>query len=325
MNDQKIKNLFFAIIIFALVIIINLFLITNESVKNIILIILICSAFLYLLFASNIILQLKDYERAVIFTFGKVNRVGGPGWTIVLPIIEKHVLVSLRTQVVDVPVQQIITKDNIRVTIDAILYLSVDSAKESVINSVIKVEDYKKASSLYVISRLRDVLGEFDLANVITNTESINKKITESLKDVAKEWGIKINAVEIRDLQIPEEIIESMHRQKAAVQRKLAVFEDAESEKAKIVAIRDATDQLSDKTMLYYYIKALEKIGEGQSSKIIFPMEVTNLLQSVSKKLDSGSLKVNKTEKEQFAEYLPLIQNYLKNAQIADKPKKKKK
>jgi len=322
MDEKKLKNLFFAALIFGIILAISLFLIIDETIKQIMLIVLIVVAFIYLLFASNIILQLKDYERAVVFRFGKVNRVGGPGWTIVLPFIEKHVFLTLRTQVVDVPIQQIITKDNIKVTIDAILFLSIEKDKESIINSVIKVEDYKKAASYYVIAMLRDILGEFILTDVISNTENINKRITEQVKIVAKEWGIKINSVEIRDLQIPEDIIEAMHKQKAAVQRKLAIFEDAESEKAKISAIREATEQLSDKTILYYYIKALEKVGEGQSSKIIFPMELTSLLNNISKKINAGNTNINGREKKQLEEYLPLIQSYLGNV---EKKRKKKK
>lgn len=313
MGEQKLKNLFFAALVFGILLIIGLFLIADETIKQIILIVLIIAAAAYLLFISNTILQLKDYERAVVFRFGKVNRVGGPGWTFIFPFIEKYTYVTLRTQVVDVPVQQIITKDNIKVTIDAILFLSIENNKESIINSVIKVEDYKKAASFYVVAMLRDILGEFMLTDVISNTESINKKITDEMKGVAKEWGIKVNAVEIRDLQIPEEIVEAMHKQKAAVQRKLAIFEEAESEKAKINAIREATEQLSDKTILYYYIKALEKVGEGQSSKIIFPMELTSLLNSISTKINSGNTNINHTEKKQLAEYLPVIQGYLDN------------
>jgi len=314
MDEQKIKNISFTIVFFTIIILITLFVVANETIKQIILGILCFVALIYLAFVTNIILQLKDYERAVIFRFGKVNRVGGPGWTFVLPFIEKPNITTLRTQVIDVPTQQVITRDNIRITIDAILFISVDSPKESVINSVVKVEDYRKAATFYVISMLRDILGEFDLIDVISNTESINKRLTESLKGVAKEWGIKVNSVEIRDLQIPEEIIESMHKQKAAVQKKLAIFEEAESEKAKIMAIKDATDALSDKTVLYYYIKALEKVGEGQSTKIIFPMELTSLLHSISNKLEMGKLpKINHEEKEKLTEYLPLVQSYLKN------------
>lgn len=315
MDEQKLKNIFFAALVFGVVLTGTIFFILDESIKQIILIILIIVAFIYLLFSSNTILQLKDYERAVIFRFGKVNRVGGPGWTITLPFIEKYSYVTLRTQVVDVPVQQIITKDNIKVTIDAILFLSIENNKESIVNSVVKVEDYKKAASYFVVAMLRDILGEFMLTDVISNTENINKKITEDIKSVAKEWGIKVNSVEIRDLQIPEEIVESMHKQKAAVQKKLAIFEEAESERAKINAIREATENLSDKTILYYYIKALEKVGEGQSSKIIFPMELTGLLQTISKKIDSGNLNINSREKKELTEYLPIVQGYLEKTE----------
>lgn len=314
MEEQKTKNFFFGAALILILILVAWFLIANETIKQIVLIVLIIVATIYLLFKFEIILQLKDYERAVIFRFGKVNRVGGPGWTFVLPFIEKPNHVTLRTQVIDVPTQQVITRDNIRITIDAILFISVDREKESVINSVVKVEDYKKAATFYVIAMLRDILGEFDLIDVISNTESINKRLTEALKGVAKEWGIKVNSVEMRDLQIPEEIVESMHKQKAAVQKKLAIFEEAESERAKINAIREATEGLSDKTILYYYIKALEKVGEGQSSKIIFPMELTNLLSSISDKINSGKTpRINHNEKEKLAAYLPLIKSYVEN------------
>jgi regulator of protease activity HflC (stomatin/prohibitin superfamily) len=314
MEEQKTKNFFFGAALILILILVAWFLIANETIKQIVLIVLIIVATIYLLFKFEVILQLKDYERAVIFRFGKVNRVGGPGWTFVLPFIEKPNLVTLRTQVIDVPTQQVITRDNIRITIDAILFISVDREKESVINSVVKVEDYKKAATFYVIAMLRDILGEFDLIDVISNTESINKRLTEALKGVAKEWGIKVNSVEMRDLQIPEEIVESMHKQKAAVQKKLAIFEEAESERAKINAIKEATEGLSDKTILYYYIKALEKVGEGQSSKIIFPMELTNLLSSISDKINSGKTpRINHNEKEKLAAYLPLIKSYVEN------------
>lgn len=313
MNEEKTKNLFFSIIFFSIVLIIALFLIVNPKIKLIVLISLSVILLIYFLFKLEIVLQLKDYERAVIFRFGKVNRVGGPGWTLLLPFIEKSNIVTLRTQVIDVPVQQIITKDNIRLTIDAVLFISVNKEKESVINSVVKVEDYKKAATFFVISTLRDVLGEFDLMDVISNTENINQKLTEALTKVAKEWGIKVNSVEMKDIQIPEEIIESMHKQKAAVQKKLAVFEEVESERAKITAIREATETLSDKTILYYYIKALEKIGEGESTKLIFPLELTSLLHSISNKINTGKdLSLNKTEKEKLKEYLPVIKKYIR-------------
>lgn len=324
MNEQKTKNLFFSMLFFILIIVITIFFISDERIQLAIIILISAIILIYFAFKFNIILQLSDYERALVFRFGKVNRVGGPGWTFILPFIEKPIITTLRTQVIDIPPQQVITKDNIRLNIDAILYLSVENSKEGVTNSIVKVEDYKKAASLYVIAMLRDILGEFELTEVISNTEKINQKLTEELKSVAKDWGIKISAVEIRDLKIPEEIMESMHKQKAAVQKKLAIYEEAESEKAKIVAINDATNNLSDKTVLYYYIKALEKIGEGQSSKIIFPLEVTNLLNKVSKKMSAEKTKINKTEMNQLEKYLPVVKEFLKKETMQKKTKKKK-
>ena len=170
---------------------------------------------------------------------------------------------------------------------------------------------------MFVSAVLRDILGEFVLSEVITNTENINHQITEALKTVAKEWGVKVDAVEISDIQIPENIIESMHEQKAAVQKKLAVYELAESEKAKILAVKEATEQLSDKAVIYYYIKALEKMAEGKSSKIIFPMELTSLLSKITGNITGNvtgnlnNLKVNKTEEKKLEKYLPLLQSYL--------------
>ena len=321
---DNIKSNFFNISIIVVILLIVLFLITDDFTKKISFIIIIGILGIVILFKFKIILQLKDYERAVIFRFGKVNRVGGPGWAIILPFIEKPNIVTLRTQVFDSPPQQIITKDNIRLTIDTVLFLSIDAAKENVINSIVKVEDYKKAATMFVSAALRDILGEFVLSEVITNTENINHQITESLKSVAQEWGVKVQAVEISDIQIPENIIKSMHEQKAAVQKKLAVYELAESEKAKILAVKEATEQLSDKAVIYYYIKALEKMAEGKSSKIIFPMELTSLLSKITGNITGNvtnnlnDLKVNKTDEKQLEKYLPLLQGYLSKG---NKPK----
>jgi erythrocyte band 7 integral membrane protein len=316
-KQENIKSNYFNITIILIILIIMLYFIADEFTKQISMAIAICIISAFLIFKFNIILQLKDYERAVIFRFGKVNRVGGPGWAIVIPFIEKPNLVTLRTQVFDIPPQQVITKDNIRLTIDAILYISVNTDKEDIINSVIKVENYKLASTMFITAMLRDILGGFNLTDVITSTENINHQITDALKVVAKEWGIKVQAVEITDIQIPENIIESMHEQKAAVQKKLAVYELAESEKAKILAVKSATEELSDKAVVYYYIKALEKMAEGQSSKIIFPMELTNLLGKITQNITTNpsKIKINKSEENKLEKYLPLLKTYLEKSE----------
>ena len=318
MDKQKIKNTFFTLTFIALLIIIFALVFLAKNVGKGILWALAVIVVIFIIFRFRIILQLKDYERAVIFRFGKVVRVGGPGWTFVFPFFERPMKVTLRVETIDIPPQEVLTKDNIQLVIDGVLFISVKSDPESVVNSVVKVEDYRKAATMFVIASLRDVVGEFDLNAVISSIEKINTNLITKLAEVSGEWGIKVHSVEISQVRIPEEILQAMHEQKAAVQKKLAVYELAESEKAKILAIKDATESLSEKTVTYYYIKALEKMAEGQSSKIIFPMELTNLLEKVSTNILHSS--VNNITPEtvernidlnQIKKYLPFIQSYI--------------
>jgi regulator of protease activity HflC (stomatin/prohibitin superfamily) len=312
-SEQKIKNNFFAITLFIIILVISVFFVTDVVVQKTILILLAVIIVIYLSFKYEIIMQLKEYERAVIFRFGKLHRVGGPGWAIIIPVIEKPVRTTLRTQVYDVPPQKVITKDNIKLIIDAVIYLSVDKKKESVINSVIKVEDYKRASTTLVSAKLRDILGDFELTDVITSIEKINKEMTITLAETAEKWGIKVHSVEISDVQIPDEIIQAMHEQKAAVQKKLAVYELAESEKAKILAVKEAAENLPEKAVVYYYIKALEKMAEGASTKFIFPMELTSLLSKVSSEIGTKKdlKKIAQKDKAKLEKYLPVLEKYL--------------
>jgi len=316
MDKQNIKSLFFGIILILIILIALIILFSYNKIQNSVLIAIIIIIFVFILFKLKIILQLKEYERGIIFRFGKLNRVGGPGWVFVIPIIEKTNIVTLRVQIVDVPPQLVLSRDNIQLTIDALIYLAVKSDRQSVINSVVNVEDYKKAATLYVVATLRDVVGSFDLSDVVTNIEQINKKLLESLKEISNEWGIKVQTVEIQEIKIPDEILKAMHEQKAAVQKKLAVYELAESEKARILAVKEATESLSDKTVMFYYIKALEKMAEGQSTKIIFPMELTQLLEKISTNIlkndkITGKQIERNIDENKLKKYLPLIKGYI--------------
>ncbi len=330
MDKTKTKNFFFTILILIVIALILGIIYVGKNIQTVLLWIIVIVVVIFLLFKLKIVLTLKDYERAVIFRFGKVRRVGGPGWTGVWPLIEKPIIITLRVETIDIPPQRVLTKDSIELTIDGVLFISVKGDKESVINSVVKVENYRKAATMYVIAVLRDVVGEFELQEVITNIEQMNKKLKENLIEVSKEWGIDVTSVELSEIRIPDEILDAMHKQKAAVQKKLAIYELAESEKAKILAVKEATDQLSEKTVVYYYIKALEKMAEGQSTKIIFPMELTNLLGKVSGNLlKTSKITTNNLEKgvneNDLVKFLPLIQNYIKKPKtVKKKPRKRK-
>jgi len=270
---------------------------------------------LLILLQAGLVIFLKDYERAVIFRFGKVNRVGGPGWAIMIPLIESFNQVDTRVHTIDVPKQDVITKDGIEVRADAVIYIRIKKDKQSVINSVVEVDNYEKAAFLYVVALIRDIAGSLELNELISNIDALNKRLTDGLDRISTNWGVDCETVEIKDIQIPPTVLDAMHEEKAAIQKKLARMESAKAHQAEIDAVREAAEQLSDKALAYYYVRALEKLGEGKSTKFIFPMELSKLAAAVS---GGGGEKQDNME-ELFRKYAPAIQK------IAGKlPKKKK-
>lgn len=235
---------------------------------------------------TDVLLRLREYERAVIMRLGKVTRVGGPGWAIVLPFIEEPHLVDLRTQAVDIPKQEVINKDTVKLVVDTVLYIKVRDDKQSVINSIVEVKDYKEAIVLFVSARMRDIVGSMNLETIITSVERINAELAKEAEKFSENWGIAIERIEIQEIQLPESIQKAIHEQQAAVQERLARIERAEAQKAEIEAVNKATETLSDKALTYYYIKALEEMSRGKSTKLVFPMEVSRLAESVSSRIN---------------------------------------
>ncbi|VVB99186.1 Stomatin [uncultured archaeon] len=248
----------------------------------------VLAAILFLVRRYNYLLMLSEYERAVIFRFGKVNRVAGPGWAFLVSPFENYKLVDLRTKTLDVPPQEVITKDNIEVRVDAVIYLKVNKDRQSVINSVTEVDDYLKGTELFVIGLIRNQAGTKTLDELITNVESLSDYLKVQLAEISTKWGISIENATITEVTPPKSVQEARHEQEVAAQRKLARMESAEAHKAEIDAVREAAGQLSDKALAYYYVKALEKLGEGQSSKIFFPMELTELAKAVTSRVSFG-------------------------------------
>src|SRR3989344_7154841 len=315
-HDEKEKNfkqgIFIALLaVFALILffVLKTFSALLPNLWWIVIVVLI----LYFISSYGYLLQLADYERAVIFRLGKVNRVGGPGWALAFPPIEAYNVVDLRTKTLDIPKQEVVTKDNIEVTVDAVIYLKIDKDNQSVINSIIEVDDYLKASELFVSGLIRDKAGSMDLSELISNVEELNVVLKKELERLAKKWGVVVEEAVIQDIQIPKDVLDSMHAQKIAVQNKLARLERAEGHRAEIEAVMSAAEKLNDRALAYYYIKALGKLGESKSTKVIFPMELTNLATSLSgdKGLSSDALE------GLFRKYAPLVKS------LAQKEKKK--
>lgn len=297
--------IFFLIIVFILVML-------SSVVAHIDLIVanwywfLIGILFLYFITNFEVLLKLLDYERAVIYRFGKVNRVGGPGWALVLPFIETYDLVDLRTRTLDVPKQNVVTSDGIELTVDAVIYIKVKKDKQSVVNSIIEVKDFKEASRLFVISSIRDIVGSMNLSDVISNIEIINAQVKENLERISSEWGLNVESVEIKDVRIPKTVLDAMHEEKAAVQQKLARIERAQAHKAEIQAVKEAASQLDQRALSYYYIRAIEGMSKNKGSQVFFPAEFSKLAGVFA----SNKQDVPKLEKLND-EYKNVLKNYI--------------
>ncbi|MDD4251008.1 MAG: SPFH domain-containing protein [Candidatus ainarchaeum sp.] len=309
MVSASFKYVIFVAII-ALVLIVAGFTLTNADffLSNIYWLVIL-GVFFYIIWKYDFIVQLLDYERAVIYRFGKLNRVGGPGWTFIWPIIESYTHVDLRTKTIDVEKQDVITKDGIELTVDAIIYLRVKKDRQSVVNSVIEVEDYVNASQLFVISAIRDVVGTMLLSEVISKIEIINAHITENLEKISSNWGVGVESVELKDVQIPEIVLQAMHEEKAAVQQKLARMQRALAHSAEIDAVKESAKGLDDKALAYYYIKAIEGMSKSKGSKVFFPAEFSNLAKTFS-----STQLAKASESGEVGKYKKLLEDYVEAA-----------
>jgi len=319
-SESGIKKIIFISLVFLIIMIAAAVLVNIQLISENLFWIGLLAVFLFVFWKFDIVLLLTEYERAVIFRFGKVNRVGGPGWAFMIPFIENHKLVDLRTHTLDVPKQDVITQDSIELQVDAIIYLKVASDPQSVINSIIEVEDFRSAVRLYVISTIRDVMGSMTLSEIIANLPKLNTALKEKLILISRNWGVEISTVEIKDVDIPKIVLNAMHEQKAAVQEKLARLQRADAQKGEIEAVKDATENLSQNAINYYYIKALEEMSKGQSTKIYFPVELSNLAASMSDRLGNKPKESENIEK-QIEPYKQLIEDFVDKA--VEKSKKK--
>lgn len=317
-KGQK-QFIFIALIALILLVIVSIFFYADTVLQNIFWIALIVVIVL-IFWKGEMLLMLEEFERVVISRYGRVNRVGGPGWTLLIPGIESYAKVDLRTKTIDVPKQDVITKDSIEIRIDAVLYLRVKKGVQDIINSVIEIEDYKNASRLFIIAALRNKIGNMTLADVISNVNTLNDELESELKMLTEKWGIDVVDIELKDVDVPKVIIDAMHAEKAAIQEKLARIEKAKAHKEEILAVKEAAENLTPSTLSYYYVKALEQMAQGKSTKLIFPMEISKLVSSFSEKL---SPKEQDDFEKTIAPYKALIENYVDNAVKKAKSKEK--
>ncbi len=240
---------------------------------------------LILFVLANAIRILKEYERGVIFRLGRVISKGakGPGIILLVPIVDKMVKVSLRTIVMDVPPQDVITRDNVSIKVNAVVYFRVIQPDKA----VIEVENYLVATSQISQTTLRSVLGQSELDETLSQREKINMRLQQIIDSQTEPWGVKVTHVEVKQIDLPQEMQRAMARQAEAERERRSKVISAEGEFQASQRLSDAAKILSEQpsALTLRYLQTLREISGENNSTTIFPVPI-DLLKPFLKQPD---------------------------------------
>lgn len=239
-------------------------------------------------FLASALKVLKEYERGVVFMLGRFWRVKGPGLIIIVPVIQTMVRVDLRTIVMDVPSQDVISRDNVSVKVSAVLYFRVVDPEKA----IIQVEDYNMATSQLAQTTLRSVLGRHELDEMLASRDKLNADIQSILDEQTETWGIKVSNVEIKHVDLNETMVRAIARQAEAERERRAKIIHAEGELQASRHLLEASQILANQpqALQLRYLQTLTEIAGEKSSTIVFPLpiELLSVLQGVAEKKSGG-------------------------------------
>ncbi len=238
---------------------------------------------LVIMFLASAIKILSEYERAVIFRLGRIREAKGPGLIIIIPGIDRMVRVDMRTITMDVPPQDVITKDNVSIKVSAVVYFRVMDANSAVTN----VENYLYATSQLAQTTLRSVCGQMELDEILSEREKINMHLQEILDRSTEPWGIKISLVEVKHIDLPEEMKRSMAKQAEAERERRAKVINAEGEFQAAQKLIEAAALMETQPMSLQlrYLQTLNQIASENNSTTVFPIPI-DLFKPFIKSLD---------------------------------------
>ncbi len=224
---------------------------------------------LSLLLASASVRVLREYERGVVFRLGRLTKQRGPGVVLLIPFLERLERVSLRTVTLQVPPQEVITRDNVPARVTAVAYFRVVDPNKS----VVEIQDVLAATSQIAQTTLRSVLGKAELDTLLSEREQLNGDLQHIIDDQTEPWGVKVTTVEIKDVEIPERMQHAMARQAEAERERRAKIIDAEGEFQAAAKLLDAANLISRNpvTIQLRYLQTLREIGGNENSTIVFP------------------------------------------------------
>jgi regulator of protease activity HflC (stomatin/prohibitin superfamily) len=225
-----------------------------------------------LLILVNAIRILREYERGVVFRLGRLIAVKGPGLILLIPMVDKMVKVSLRTLVLDVPPQDVITQDNVSIKVNAVVYFRVIQPQKS----IVEVENYLMATSQLSQTTLRSVLGQSDLDDLLSQRDKINQKLQQIIDAHTEPWGIKVSNVEVKQIDLPQEMQRAMAKQAEAERERRSKVIAAEGEFQASQRLADAAKILDEQpsAITLRYLQTLREIATEKNSTTIFPVPI---------------------------------------------------
>ncbi len=237
--------------------------------------------FIFVLIKS--IRQINQYEKGVKFSFGKFHSIMEPGWRIVWPIIQSYQKVDIRVKAVDVPDQNAITRDNVSVKVNAVIYYKVSDAPKA----IIEVEDFRYAISQYAQTTMRNIVGEVTLDELLSSRDKIAERIREIVDIETDAWGLKVNNVELKDVSLPAEMERTIGKQAEAEREKRAVIINSEGELAASENISKAAKQLSDIPGALHLrtLQSINDMSSDQSNTVVYmvPIEILKAFEGFTK------------------------------------------
>jgi regulator of protease activity HflC (stomatin/prohibitin superfamily) len=243
--------------------------------------VLIVLVFFALIAIGTSVRILREYERGVIFRLGRLIAQKGPGLILLIPLVDRMVKIDLRTVTLNIPPQEVITRDNVPCRVNAVAYFRVVDSNRAVVD----VENYLIATSQISQTALRSVLGKAELDQLLADRERLNEELQKIIDESTEPWGVKVTAVEIKDVEIPEQMQRAMARQAEAERERRAKIINSEGEFQAAQKLTDAADIISTNpaSLQLRYLQTLLEIGSNQNTTVVFPLPMDVLEPFVGK------------------------------------------
>jgi regulator of protease activity HflC (stomatin/prohibitin superfamily) len=226
-----------------------------------------------LLLLRSIFIVVPEYQRAVLFRFGRVlGRARGPGLVVRIPIVDRVTKVNLRVEVVDIPSQSVITEDNVTIAVDAVVYFQVVEP----VPAIIGVDNFRLASQRIAMTSLRSIIGRYDLDSALAHREDVNAELRDVIARTTTEWGVEVRQVELRDINLPQQLLRAMARQAEAERERRAKVIAATGELQASAELSEAADKLSASpgALQLRTLQTLAEVAAEKNSTLVFPFPV---------------------------------------------------